>query len=89
MEWADEFRVLNRTNADTPQGPSRRGFSGKRESELCRTEHMFFAEDGIRAMREMILSDTKSRDVRLWQVAPLPKGDHMGIFQRWTVCLSP
>ena len=63
MEWADEFRALKvRTNADTPHDAQvARGF-GAEGIGLCRTEHMFFGEGRIHAVREMILAeDTESR----------------------------
>ncbi|MDD2200762.1 MAG: pyruvate, phosphate dikinase [Firmicutes bacterium] len=83
MEWADEFRALNiRTNADTPQDAKQARVFGAEGIGLCRTEHMFFAEDRIRAMREMILSDTEEqRRAALAKLLPYQKGDFMGIFR--------
>lgn len=82
MEWADKFRALKiRTNADTPQDAKQARVFGAEGIGLCRTEHMFFAEDRIRAMREMILSDTeKQRRAALAKLLPFQKGDFVGIF---------
>ncbi len=83
MEWADKFRALQiRTNADTPQDAKQARAFGAEGIGLCRTEHMFFAEDRIRAMREMILSDTEEqRRAALVKLLPFQKGDFMGIFR--------
>ncbi len=57
MEWADEFRVLKvRTNADTPADAKKARELGAEGIGLCRTEHMFFGENRIDAVRQMILS---------------------------------
>lgn len=83
MEWADEFRALKvRTNADTPEDAKQARYFGAEGIGLCRTEHMFFAEDRIRAMREMILADTEEqRRTALAKLLPYQKGDFMGIFR--------
>jgi len=83
MEWADRFRTLRiRTNADTPQDSRQARIFGAEGIGLCRTEHMFFAEDRIRAMREMILSDTEEqRRGALAKLLPFQKGDFVGIFR--------
>ena len=63
MEWADEIRKLKvRTNADTPADAKRRAELGAEGIGLCRTEHMFFGEDRINWVRQMVLSapDVKS-----------------------------
>lgn len=58
MGWADKFRVLNvRTNADTPKDAAKAVSFGAEGIGLCRTEHMFFGGDRIKAMREMILAN--------------------------------
>ena len=58
MEWADKYRTLKvRTNADTPADAKRAREFGAEGIGLCRTEHMFFEGDRIKAMREMILAD--------------------------------
>ncbi len=59
MGWADEIRNLKvRTNADTPKDAEQAVKFGAEGIGLCRTEHMFFEEDRIPAMREMIVSKT-------------------------------
>lgn len=64
MSWADEYRKLKvRTNADTPKDAATARKFGAEGIGLCRTEHMFFQEDRIFAVREMILSDTKEERV--------------------------
>ena len=58
MTWADNYKkLLVRTNADTPHDAEVARKFGAQGIGLCRTEHMFFAEDRIRAVREMILAD--------------------------------
>ncbi len=83
MTWADKFRKLKvRANADTPNDAAMaRGF-GAEGIGLCRTEHMFFEGDRIRAMRQMILSDTvEGRKKALAKLLPMQKGDFIGIFR--------
>ena len=59
MGWADEIRTLKvYTNADTPRDAKHAVEFGAQGIGLCRTEHMFFAEDRIAAIREMIVSKT-------------------------------
>jgi pyruvate,orthophosphate dikinase len=82
MEWADEVRRLRvRTNADTPADAKRaRGF-GAQGIGLCRTEHMFFEGDRIKAMRRMILADNEADRVRaLKKLLPYQRRDFVGIF---------
>ncbi len=83
MEWVDEFRSLKvRANADTPHdaGVARR--FGAEGIGLCRTEHMFFEEDRIDAVREMILAaDPQGRRKALDKLLPMQKGDFKGIFR--------
>ena len=68
MNWADKFRVLDvRTNADTPNDAAQAFAFGAQGIGLCRTEHMFFETDRIKAMREMIVSETSSSAKRLWR----------------------
>ncbi len=83
MRWADQIRRLRvRTNADTPEDASIARRFGAEGIGLCRTEHMFFAPDRIRAMREMILSDTQEERRRaLAKLLPMQKGDFIGIFR--------
>jgi pyruvate,orthophosphate dikinase len=59
MGWADQYRVLKvRTNADTPKDAKQAVLFGAEGIGLCRTEHMFFDGERIKAIREMICSDT-------------------------------
>jgi len=83
MVWADKVRTMKvRANADTPlDARTARGF-GAEGIGLCRTEHMFFEEDRIAAMREMILSDDEaSRRKALAKLLPVQKEDFIGIFR--------
>ena len=83
MEWADEFRKLNiRTNADTPHDAAVARDFGAEGIGLCRTEHMFFEEKRIRAVREMILADNLAgRELALAKLLPEQKSDFIGIFK--------
>ncbi len=83
MEWADEFRSLKiRTNADTPHDAENAIKFGAQGIGLCRTEHMFFEGDRIRAMREMILADSQEeRKASLAKLLPFQKEDFRGIFE--------
>src|SRR5947207_169486 len=83
MKWADGFRILGvRANADTPlDAKTARGF-GAEGIGLCRTEHMFFGDQRLAAMREMILADgVGSREKALDKLLPLQRGDFIGIFR--------
>jgi pyruvate,orthophosphate dikinase len=83
MSWADQFRKLRvRANADTPlDAKLARSFGGEGIG-LCRTEHMFFGDVRLAAMREMILSDgTGAREKALEKLLPLQRGDFIGIFR--------
>jgi pyruvate,orthophosphate dikinase len=83
MGWADEIRRLRvRTNADTPHDARQaRGF-GAEGIGLCRTEHMFFGEERIMKMREMILADTEAaRRSALEILQPMQQEDFDGIFR--------
>ena len=83
MEWADEFRTLHvRTNADTPHDAEVAVKFGAEGIGLCRTEHMFFDESRIPAMREMIVSkDVESRKRALNKLLPMQRGDFKGIYK--------
>ncbi|HYQ48087.1 MAG TPA: pyruvate, phosphate dikinase, partial [Thermodesulfovibrionales bacterium] len=83
MKWADQKRTINvRTNADTPNDSSIARNFGAEGIGLCRTEHMFFGPDRIKAVREMILSDTlEGRKKALAKLLPFQKADFMGIFK--------
>jgi pyruvate,orthophosphate dikinase len=83
MTWADHFRRLRvRANADTPlDAKTARGF-GAEGIGLCRTEHMFFGDQRLAAMREMILSEgLGAREKALEKLLPLQRGDFIGIFR--------
>ncbi len=82
MEWADGFRRLKvRTNADTPRDAAVARAFGAQGIGLCRTEHMFFAEDRIAAVREMILADDlRGRSRALAKLLPMQRKDFIGIF---------
>ena len=83
MEWADEVRTLKvRTNADTPKDAQQAISFGAEGIGLCRTEHMFFNEDRIPAMREMIVSKNVEQRVRaLAKLLPMQKEDFRGIYE--------
>jgi pyruvate,orthophosphate dikinase len=83
MEWADEFRTINvRTNADTPYDSDVARNFGAEGIGLCRTEHMFFEGDRIKAVREMILSnDEAGRRSALDKLLPYQREDFYGIFK--------
>lgn len=83
MEWADEIRTLNvRTNADTPNDATVARNFGAEGIGLCRTEHMFFEGDRIKAVREMILADDEAgRRKALEKLLPYQRDDFYGIFK--------
>ena len=83
MQWADEVRTLKvRTNADTPKDAIQAMRFGAEGIGLCRTEHMFFDEDRIPAVREMIVSKTVDQRVRaLNKLLPMQKKDFKGIYE--------
>ena len=83
MAWADKYRKLGvRTNADTPHDAQRARDFGAQGIGLCRTEHMFFEEDRITAMREMILAeDEVARRKALKKLLPIQRKDFEGIFK--------
>ena len=83
MSWVDRTRRLRvRANADTPHDAKvARGF-GAEGIGLCRTEHMFFEVERIRAVREMILADdVEGRQRALAKLLPMQKSDFLGIFR--------
>ena len=82
MKWADKYRKLGvRTNADTPADSKRAREFGAEGIGLCRTEHMFFEDDRILAMREMIVAeDEASRRKALKKLLPHQRKDFVGIF---------
>jgi pyruvate,orthophosphate dikinase len=83
LEWADSFRRLSvRTNADTPHDATVAKKFGAQGIGLCRTEHMFFEGERIRAVREMILADTlDKRKVALAKLLPMQRADFKGLFE--------
>jgi pyruvate,orthophosphate dikinase len=75
-------KTLVRTNADTPRDAKQARNFGAQGIGLCRTEHMFFEGDRIKAVREMILaSDVEGRRVALAKLLPMQRGDFEGIFE--------
>ncbi len=82
MQWADRFRKLVvRANADTPMDAAMALEFGAEGIGLCRTEHMFFDENRIAAMREMILAeDEAARRAALKKLQPFQRRDFEGIF---------
>jgi pyruvate,orthophosphate dikinase len=82
LGWADELRRLGvRTNADTPEDATRARELGAEGIGLCRTEHMFMAEDRQPKMRAMIMAETtEERRAALAELLPLQQGDFEGLF---------
>lgn len=83
MNWCDEIRTLKvRTNADTPRDALQARAFGAEGIGLCRTEHMFFEATRIKAMREMILSNTvEQRKKALEKLLPMQRGDFEKLFE--------
>ncbi len=83
MAWADKYRSLQvRTNADTPKDATQARLFGAEGIGLCRTEHMFFEADRIKAMREMIVSDTvEQREKALEKLLPMQQGDFEALYE--------
>ena len=84
VQWADAFRKIGvRTNADTPTDAAATIHFGAEGIGLCRTEHMFFEEDRIIAMREMIVAeDVEGRRKALAKLLPMQRSDFKAIFER-------
>ena len=82
MKWTDELRELKvRANADTPADARAALKFGAEGIGLCRTEHMFFDEDRIRAVREMILAENEAeRWAALAKLLPMQRGDFHALF---------
>ena len=82
MGWADAIRSLKvRTNADSPKDAAVAVNFGAEGIGLCRTEHMFFEEDRIPAVREMIVSSTEAERRRaLDKLLPMQRADFKGIY---------
>ena len=83
MGWADKYRKLQvRTNADTPRDAKKAFELGAEGIGLCRTEHMFFSDDRIAAIREMICSDTvEQRETALAKLLPMQQGDFEELYE--------
>ncbi len=83
MELARKYSVLKvRANADTPKDAAQAFAFGAEGIGLCRTEHMFFEGDRIKAVREMILADDEAgRRVALAKLLPIQRGDFEGLFK--------
>src|SRR5579862_4052505 len=83
MKWADGARKLKvRANADTPADARAAIKFGAEGIGLCRTEHMFFDEDRIRAVREMILAgDEEARRAALAKLLPMQRADFVELFK--------
>jgi pyruvate,orthophosphate dikinase len=83
MGWAEPFRKIGvRANADIPRDAVQARSFGAEGIGLCRTEHMFFAEDRISHMRAMILADNeKDRRSALKKLLPMQRADFIGLFK--------
>jgi pyruvate, orthophosphate dikinase len=83
LGWGDEYRVLKvRANADTPEDAAKAREFGAQGIGLCRTEHMFMAEDRLPVVREMILADGEDgRRAALDRLLPFQQGDFEAIFE--------
>jgi pyruvate,orthophosphate dikinase len=83
MSWAEPFRKIGvRANADIPRDAKKAREFGAEGIGLCRTEHMFFAQDRIPHMRAMILTDNeKDRRAALKRLLPMQRADFIGLFK--------
>jgi pyruvate,orthophosphate dikinase len=83
LEWADELRRLRvRANADTPEDAAKAREFGAEGIGLCRTEHMFMAQDRLPVVQEMIMArDEAGRRVALDKLLPMQQSDFEGIFE--------
>ena len=83
MGWADEIRKLGvRTNADTPKDTRQAIHFGAEGIGLCRTEHMFFAEDRIAVVREMIVAKSlEQREKALNKILPMQREDFIKMYE--------
>jgi pyruvate,orthophosphate dikinase len=86
LGWADEFRSLGvRANADSPADAARARELGAEGIGLCRTEHMFFGDDRLPIVQEMILAETEAgRRAALDRLQPFQQTDFEGIFEAMT-----
>ena len=83
MGWADEIRQLHvRTNGDTPRDAAQARKFGAEGIGLCRTEHMFFEPERIKAVREMIVSENvQQRKAALAKILPMQRSDFEAIYR--------
>jgi pyruvate,orthophosphate dikinase len=83
MSWSEPYRKMGvRANADIPRDAIQARAFGAEGIGLCRTEHMFFAEDRLSHMRTMILAtDEKSRRAALKKLLPMQRNDFIGVFR--------
>ncbi|MDP2873030.1 MAG: pyruvate, phosphate dikinase [Bacillota bacterium] len=83
LDWADEIRRLGvRANADTPGDAARARSFGAQGIGLCRTEHMFMAQDRLPVVQEMIMAETvEERQAALVRLLPMQQGDFRGILE--------
>jgi pyruvate,orthophosphate dikinase len=83
MKWADEVRTLGvRANADIPRDAKMARQFGAEGIGLCRTEHMFFAEDRLSIVQQMILANTtEGREKALNKLLPMQRSDFKGLFE--------
>lgn len=83
MKWADQIRRMKiRANADNPRDAKQALDFGAEGIGLCRTEHMFFEDERIPAIRQMILAETEEeRRTALAKLLPYQKGDFKGIYE--------
>ena len=83
LSWSEPYRKLGvRANADIPRDAIQARAFGAEGIGLCRTEHMFFAEDRIPHMRAMILADNeKDRRAALKKLLPMQRADFAGLFK--------
>src|SRR5581483_3361518 len=83
MGWAEPFRKLGvRANADIPRDAIQARAFGAEGIGLCRTEHMFFAEDRIPHIRAMIMANNeKDRRMALRKLLPMQRSDFIGVFR--------
>jgi pyruvate, orthophosphate dikinase len=86
LGWGDDYRQLDvRANADTPQDAAKAREFGAQGIGLCRTEHMFMAEDRLPVVREMILAEgEEGRRKALDKLLPMQQGDFEAIFEAMT-----
>ncbi len=83
LSWADDIRTMAvRANADTPEDAAKAREFGAEGIGLCRTEHMFMAQDRLPVVQEMILAETlEDREAALEKLLPVQRGDFYGILK--------